>query len=223
MDRPGDLPVDRSAGPGTGAARAGWVSSATMVSVSAQPANRYLSGSAANMVRSLVVIVALMAVVILIVPRVNRITQPPVDVAGSADTIASQSGWPIEIPVGLPDGWRATSVRYERSTDGVMTWHVGYETPDNQYVAIEQAKDPTTGWVTAEVNRAAQKGTVEAGGRTWTTYVRDLKVQNSLVNRPSSKGELTTIITGTGTFAQLTEFVEHLQVVKPSSPSPSAT
>ena len=133
--------------------------------MSAQPANRYLSGSVANMARSLVVILALMALVILIVPRVNRVTQPPVDVAGSADTIASQTGLPIEIPVGLPDGWRATSVRYERGTDGVMTWHAGYETPDNQYVAIEQARNPTDGWVTAQVNRAKQTGTVTAGGR----------------------------------------------------------
>lgn len=168
------------------------------------------------MVRSLVVILGVMAVVILIVPRVNRVTQPPLDVAGSADTVASQSGWPIETPVGLPDGWRATSVRYERSTDAVMTWHVGYETPDNQYVAIEQAKYPTAGWITAQINRAKQTGTLEAGGRTWTTYARDLKVQNSLVNRPEKSGALTTIVTGTATFDQLSFFADHLQVYKAS-------
>lgn len=187
-----------------------------MVLVSAQPANRYLSGSVANMVRSLVVILALMALVILIVPRVNRVTQPPLDVAGSADTIADQSGLPIEVPVGLPDGWRATSVRYERSTDDVMTWHVGYETPDNQYVAIEQGQDATAAWITAQTNRAPFVGYVTAGGRRWAQYKLDLKTQNSLVHRPESAKALTTIVTGTGTFEQLEYFADHLKVVKPS-------
>jgi hypothetical protein len=184
--------------------------------VSTQAPSRYTSGSVGNMIRSLVVIGALMALVILIVPRVNSVSQPPVDVAGSARSVAGETKWPIEIPVGLPDGWRATSVRYVRSTDGVMTWHAGYTTPDNQSVAIEQALSPTVGWVRAEVNRAAVVGTVDAGGRTWTKYVREDKVQNSLVNNAATPGkDLTTIITGTGTFEQLQQFADKLAVVTP--------
>lgn len=187
-----------------------------MSPVSAQPANRYASGSVANMIRSLVVIGALMALVILMVPRVNSVSTQPVDVAGPARDVASQSGWPIEIPTGLPDGWRGQSVRYERSTDSVMTWHAGYLTPDNQSVAVEQAMKPTTDWVTAEVNRAKNVGETEAGGRTWTKYVRDGKLQNSLVNLGTPGETLTTIVTGTGTFAQLELFAGHLSVVKGS-------
>jgi hypothetical protein len=168
------------------------------------------------MIRSLVVIGALMALVILIVPRVNSISQPPVDVAGTAKSVAAQTKWPLQIPVGLPDGWRATSVRYVRSTDGVMTWHAGYVTPDNQSVAVEQAMEPTAGWVRAEVNRAAVVGTVDAGGLTWTKYVRDAKVQNSLVHNGAMPGtDLTTIVTGTGTFDQLQLFASKLAVVSP--------
>lgn len=186
--------------------------------VSTQAPSRYTSGSVGNMIRSLAVIGALMALVILIIPRVNSISQPPVDVAGTARSVAADTKWPIQIPTGLPDGWRATSVRFVRSTDGVMTWHAGYTTPDNQSVAVEQAMEPTVGWVRAEVNRAAVVGTADVAGLTWTKYVRNDKVQNSLVHNGARPGkDLTTIVTGTGTFDQLQFFAGRLTVVTPAS------
>jgi hypothetical protein len=180
------------------------------------PRSSYAKGSAANMVRSLLVIGVIVAALIAIVPRVNNVSQPPVDVAGTSVEIARGSGWPIERPEGLPEGWKATSVRYVRSTDGLMTWHAGYQSPTGNYVALEQTMDATDGWVSAQVNRARRTGDVEAAGKTWETFVRGGKVQNSLVNRASSTGGLTTIITGTGTFLELTQFAERLRPV-PSS------
>jgi hypothetical protein len=165
------------------------------------------------MVRSLVVIGALVLLLIAIVPRVSGISQPPVDVAGASVEIARQSGWPIERPEGLPPGWKATSVRYVRSTDGLMTWHAGYQSPTGNYVAIEQTKDATPGWVSAQTNRAKETGQLQAAGRTWATFVRSGKVQNSLVNRATGPGQLTTIVTGTGTFQELQTFAEALRPV----------
>lgn len=179
------------------------------------PRSSYANGSVANMVRSLLVIGALVAVLVAVVPRVNSVSQPPVDVSGASVEVAHDSGWAIEAPEGLPDGWKATSVRYVRSTDGLMTWHAGYQSPTGNYVAIEQTKDATSGWVEAQTNRAAKTGTTEAGGRTWDTYVRNGKVQNSLVNRGAA-GQLTTIVTGTGTFAELTAFADSLRPVPKS-------
>jgi hypothetical protein len=168
------------------------------------------------MVRSLVVVILLVVALIAIVPRVSSISQPPVDVAAASVEIAKESGWPIEAPQGLPDGWKATSVRYVRSTDGLMTWHAGYQSPTGNYVAIEQTKDATDLWVAAETNRAQRTGELQAGGRTWATYVRSGKVQNSLVDRGTAPGQLTTIVTGTGTFDELKTFAEALQRVSPS-------
>jgi hypothetical protein len=163
------------------------------------------------MVRSLVVVGLLVVGLIAIVPRVSSISQPPVDVAAASVEIAKESGWPIERPEGLPDGWKATSVRFVRSTDGLMTWHAGYQSPTGNYVAIEQTKDATANWVAAQTNRARETGQIQAGGRTWATYVRGGKVQNSLVNRASEPGQLTTIVTGTGTFDELKTFAGALR------------
>jgi hypothetical protein len=40
-------------------------------------------------------------------------------------------------------------------------------------------------------------------------------VQNSLVHTPETTGELTTLVTGTGTFEELEVLIEHLTVVRP--------
>jgi hypothetical protein len=159
------------------------------------------------------VIAVLVVALIAIVPRVSSISQPPVDVPAAAGEIAHETGWPIEAPVDLPAGWKATSVRYVRSTDGLMTWHAGYQSPTGNYVAVEQTKDATPLWVAAETNRARETGQVQAGGRTWSTLVRSGKVQNSLVNRATAPGQLTTIVTGTGTFEELEMFAQALKQV----------
>jgi Protein of unknown function (DUF4245) len=184
--------------------------------VSTQPRqSSYAKGSVANMVRSLLVVGALVVALIAIVPRVNTVSQPPVDVAAASVEIARQSGWPIDAPQALPEGWKATSVRYVRSTGGLMTWHAGYQSPTGNYVAIEQTRDATDEWLAAQTNRARRTGEVQVAGKSWGTYVRGGKVQNSLVNRPATKGALTTIITGTGTFEELSRFAEALQPVRP--------
>ena len=180
------------------------------------PRSSYLNGSVANMIRSLVVIGVIVAALIAIVPRVNTVSQPPVDVTGASVEIAKESGWPIERPEGLPEGWKATSVRFVRSTDGLMTWHAGYQSPTGNYVALEQTKGATTLWIAAQTNRATIHGELTAGGRTWTTYVRGSKVQNSLVSKAPTPGQLTTIVTGTGTFEELTTFANALRPVPKS-------
>lgn len=185
--------------------------------VSTSPRSSYASGSVANMARSLLVVAALVAVLIAIVPRVSTISQPPVDVGAAAVGVARESGWGISQPVGLPEGWKATSVRYVRSTDGLQTWHAGYTAPSGNYVALEQTKGATSGWIEAQTNRAKRTGEVQAAGRTWTTFERSPKVQRSLLDTRKTSDGLTTLITGTGTFDELKDFVEKLQVVKPTS------
>lgn len=165
--------------------------------------------------RSLLVVGALVAALIAIVPRVNTVSQPPVNVAAAAVEIARESGWGISQPVGLPEGWQATSVRFVRSTDGLQTWHAGYQSPSGNYVALEQTQDPTQGWIEAQTNRAKRTGEVEAAGTTWTTFERSPKIQRSLLATTETADGLATLITGTGTFEELKTFAETLEPVGP--------
>jgi hypothetical protein len=47
--------------------------------------------------------------------------------------------------------------------------------------------------------------------------VRSGKVQNSLVHKAGAGDELTTIVTGTGTFDELADFADALRRVKPAT------
>jgi hypothetical protein len=164
------------------------------------------------MLISLGIILAFVAVWVALVPRVNQVSQPPVDVLPVAKQVATETGWPIEAPV-LPAGWRANAVRFERSTDGLQTWHAGYISPDEQYIAIEQTQGATPAWVAAQTNRGRAEGTLRAAGRTWEKIRRGDKVQISLVDRGKGPKDLTTILTGTAPYPELVTFAERLRTV----------
>ena len=185
------------------------------VTTPAPPKSRYSLGSAKNLVLSLAAVVGMVLVLIMITPRVSSVSGPPVDVHAAAVDVKASTDWPIVEAVGLPEGWSTTSARFVRTTDGFSTWHAGYQTPSGTYVAVEQTMDPTPTWVEAQTNRAAKTGTLDAGGRTWVKYVRDNKVQNSLVDAPQTAGELTTLVTGTASFEEMAQFVDHLEPVAP--------
>jgi hypothetical protein len=170
-------------------------------------------GSTKNLVYSLLAVVGMTAVLVLLVPRVDSVSGPPVDVHASAVAVQSETGWPIVEPVGLPEGWTQTSARYVRTTDDFMTWHAGYQTPSGTYVAVEQTMDPSAAWVAAQTNRAPREGSMEVAGRAWERLVRDNKVQNSLLYQPQEAGELTTLVTGTASFEDMAFFIEHLEQV----------
>ena len=172
-------------------------------------------GSTKNLVISLLAVLGMVAVLILIVPRVNSVSGPEVDIHATAVDVQQRTDWPIVEAVGLPEGWTPTSARYVRTTDGFMTWHAGYQLPDGTYVAVEQTMDPSRAWIEAQTNRAPKAGTIEAAGRTWTTFERDTKVQNSLLDDPQTTGDLTTLITGTASFEQMADFATFLQPVTP--------
>jgi uncharacterized protein DUF4245 len=153
-----------------------------------------------SMVLSLAVVVGIVFVLLLLVPRVNSITQPPLDVGLGVRAASGQLAFPPSVPTGLPDGWRATSVRTARSTAGVLMWHVGYQTPSQQYAAVQQGKDAPEEWVRAQTNRAPVVGTQSVAGAQWTRYARQDKLQNSLV---LARRGLTTVVTGTAGFVEL--------------------
>ncbi|MGJ9421188.1 DUF4245 domain-containing protein [Aeromicrobium sp. CF3.5] len=97
-------------------------------------------------------------------------------------------------PATLPDGWRATSARFEPgSGDRDGSWHLGVITADDEYLGLEQSS--------LSVQRAAERwaedseeaGSAQVAGQVWsvragprdrTTYV-------------ASEGDRTTLVTGT--------------------------
>ena len=163
-----------------------------------------------SMVLSMAVVLGIVVGLLLLLPRVNSVTQPPVDVTLGVRAASSQLQFTPSAPTGLPEGWRATSVRTTRSTAEVLMWHVGYQTPSQQYAAVQQGQDAPDEWVRAQTNRAPVVGAQDVAGARWTRYARQDKLQNSLVLR---HGKLTTVVTGTAGFDELERLAASLRPV----------
>lgn len=176
----------------------------------ARGASHYAKGTAANMVRSMAVILVLVLAIYVVAGLDNSQAPESLDVEGSAQHHAQQSGHPFAYPEGLPDGWVATSVRYETSGEA-MTWNAGYTTPDEEHVSIRQAADPGDAWLGAQTDDGTTVGSVTTkDGEDWVQRDREGKDRRSLVNEPEAKGELTTVVTGTGSWEQLEGVAERL-------------
>jgi len=162
----------------------------------------------ADMIRSLVVVGGIVLILVLIVPRPSAVNQPPVDVAGIAQGAQPGAGFPLSVPQGLPDEWRATSARLLDGTDHVSTWHAGYQTADAQYAAVEQAKSATPTWLRANTQVGDPVGVMTVAGQQWTQYLHENRLQRTLL---FVHGDVTTLVTGTASWADLATLAASLK------------
>jgi len=168
------------------------------------------------MLRSLLVILGLVGVLIAIVPRVSSVEQPAVDAGSVVSNAVRVSGLPFEAPVGIPSGWKATSARYDKSTDELMSWQGGWTTPKGGFVGVRQTKAASPGWLETATNGGRAQGTVLASGRTWQKLFDAAHDQTSLVTEPAQgTSGVTTVVTGTAPLDEVLQFTNALQPAQP--------
>ncbi|MGW3666633.1 DUF4245 domain-containing protein [Streptomyces sp. NPDC005141] len=120
-------------------------------------------------------------------------------------TARRAASYPVAAPEGLPTAWKPTSVRYDGSEFDV--WHLGYQAPDGQYVAVEQSTQRPAVFIdTASQGARPTKGTQRIGDQTWQRYEGDH--YDALVLQ--GKGS-TTVVTGTGSFGTLVKMAQALK------------
>jgi hypothetical protein len=160
------------------------------------------------MVLSLVVIVLAAAVVYLFVPHDDHAPDiERVDYHVELLTARRAAPYPVAAPEGLPQTWKATSVRYQADQDN--RWHLGFQDPDGQYVAIEQSTQKPRDFIDdASQGGHATKVTQEIAGRTWTRYTGGRYDALVLEDTPGS----TTVVAGTAPFDRLTRMAAALKM-----------
>ncbi|MFF0010249.1 DUF4245 domain-containing protein [Streptomyces sp. NPDC005374] len=120
-------------------------------------------------------------------------------------TARRAASYPVAAPEGLSADWKATSVRFQ--ADEFDAWHLGFQAPGGEYVQIEQSTQKQSTFADeASQGGAATKQTQEIAGRTWTRYTGGR--YDALVH---SGDGATTVVAGTGSFAQLTEMAKSLR------------
>mgnify|MGYP001249932016 CR=1 FL=1 len=172
----------------------------------------YMKGSVSNMLRSLLAIGAVMALFVIVAPRLQP-DHSGVDVQQTAEQVAQTAGLEVSAPQDLGEEWVETRAEYRMSTDDLMTWHAGFETPAGEFVALNETQDATPAWVATQVNQAPLVGESEIAGAQWQRYAREgSRIQRSFV-RLGADGELTTVVTGNASWDELSEFVAALEPV----------
>jgi hypothetical protein len=172
-------------------------------------------GTVRSLVISMVVILAAVLVWVAMVPRVREISQPAVDVTSLASQVRQETSWAISQPQ-LPGGWKATSVRFTAAGDGLRTWHVGYLSPEGNYISFDQTQGATDVWISAQTAGGQDQGTMSAAGTRWQKVSSRNTIQRSLVSRGSGSRDLTTVLSGTAPFTQLALFADALRPVPAS-------
>ncbi|MET8947963.1 DUF4245 domain-containing protein [Streptomyces sp. NPDC004542] len=161
-----------------------------------------------GMIQSLAVIGVAAGVIYLFVPHDDHAPDlKRVDYRVELLTARRAADYPVAAPEGLPGSWKATSVRFQG--DHFDRWHLGFQNPDGQYVAVEQSTQKRADFIdTASQGAKTTEVTERIGDRTWTRYTGGRYDALVLEDTPGS----TTVVAGTASFAQLTKMAEALKM-----------
>lgn len=158
----------------------------------------------ADIVRSMIALVA----IILVLFGIGKFfsSDPgdpvkPVDYAQVTQQARPAAAYPLYAPATLPDGWRATSARFNTSA-----WHLGFLTDDSKYIGVEQVDVSVDRAVDTYAPESRISGKASVAGHQWDlrqgpdnnlTYVR-------------RDGESTLLITGSAPKKVMETFIETL-------------
>ena len=172
---------------------------------SASPAAQRASRlTAVNMVRSLA---PLLLVVLLLVGwnalRQGR-TDPvhQIDPSSTIQLAAARASYPMQVPTGLPKGYRPTSARADAGAakkGTPVTLQIGYVSPKEQFVGFAISDDAHADALTSVLDGAQQQGSVSIGGATWTRS----RTQRGETALSRTTGDVTVLVTGSASEAEL--------------------
>ncbi len=179
-----------------------------------------------NLVYSLIATVALVAVIVLIVPRGNpTASAPPVDYAAVAQQAQGSEPDRLLVPE-LPSGWKSNSAELRTKTsDNVDAWYIGLLTPKGQYIGMVQGFGANDSWVADQVNRTRISGTRDIGGVKWDVYdnrAAGSDAGNVAYALVTTAGKSTVVVFGTASDDEFTTVASSLtgQLHDLGSPTP---
>lgn len=160
------------------------------------------------MVLSMTVIVLFAAVIYVFIPHDD--SKDPlqrVDYSMELKSAGRAAPYPLAAPQGLPETWKATSVRYRGDGRHGAAWHLGFLDPDREYVAVEQSDGKPETFVTS-VSRGAERTdrTQRINGEEWVRY--EGEQYDALVRE---EDDHTTVVLGTASYERLTTMAAALR------------
>lgn len=121
-----------------------------------------------DMLRSLAVVAVVIVPFWFIIPHHTKQHVTVVDYSTALNETRRVSTHPVLAPVGLPPGWRATSVSTSGGGSKPVVFHLGFLTPKGQYAAVEQSDGPAAAYLASLEGKAPRSlAPVTTGPRSW--------------------------------------------------------
>lgn len=121
-----------------------------------------------NLIAALIVTVAVVAVIVLAVPRGEPAPRPQIDVAAVAANVESTMGSPVLVP-DLPANWQVNAA--ELVDAAVPVWDITVAVPEQGFVHIAQAFDADVTWAPQVLSGIAPTDSQVIDGREWDEFV----------------------------------------------------
>ena len=180
-------------------------------------AGRNPRARARDMVISMAVLLVPLALITWLFTNDPAAKVEAVDVAPLLAQAEDQSPYPILRATNLPEEWVPVRVAWAADGDAWITnepaignsWQLGYLTPNDIYVAVQQ-RDRGVGTFVTDVTQDGRKNTEtsEIAGRSWEHWISDDERTRSLVWRD---GDMVAVVAGDTGFDELDAFAGTLQ------------
>jgi hypothetical protein len=168
-----------------------------------------------DMVLSMGAVIATVGVIMLLAWRPQEEVKQQVDYDSAVASAVLAQTWPILIPKSLPAGYQTTSARLEPESygePGDIRWLLGFQTPTADYVSLWQSDGPVRPVQAAATNSAICESTESINGVTWQKCETAKPLTRAYV---MTKGDVTSIVSGTAPWGELLRFAESLVQAKP--------
>ncbi|GAA4052413.1 DUF4245 family protein [Agromyces indicus] len=153
-----------------------------------------------NLVGSLLASLAVVAVIVLLVPRSDVPIERDIDVPAVA--AQAQAGIEPQLAVPeLPEGWRSNAAELrDNRADGVTAWYAGYLTPSDEYAGMYQGLDANPTWTADLLANTIATGVTTIDEVEWTVYDNretTAEVGNARYGLVTEAGDSTFVLLGT--------------------------
>lgn len=122
-----------------------------------------------NLILALLASLVVVLFIVLVVVRPSDNLVKPVDyrsVAAQAQQGVSQR----LVDPRLSKAWSANDAEFKSGSGKTVTWYLGFITPGQQFIAVEQGIHVNDNWVTSLLGKARVTGHTRIDGITWAVY-----------------------------------------------------
>ncbi|HEU0257089.1 MAG TPA: DUF4245 family protein [Microbacteriaceae bacterium] len=123
-----------------------------------------------NLIVSLLAVAAAVVVVAMMTPTPKMTAAPRADFRSIAKQVSGAESTALVVP-DLDSSWRCNVARLNTNTpDGIDYWQLGFVTPSDGFVTIEQGFDANPTWAANQLSPAAAAGHRTIDGITWNLF-----------------------------------------------------